>query len=1097
MKKLLLSLLLLLAPGSLFAQSTTVSGQVTDAGGQTWNNGTVTATFVPPPSSPNGPWSWTGGTLDPTHHTFISGALGGSGAYSISVPDNNTITPTGSKWLITVSSATQPQGQAQQTLVITSGSQTVNFTPARINADAGINSPVVAYTDAEVSAGVGQFYFNLPALGYRVCIVSSGGVCSSWISIGGGGPGGLPRLDQVLDPNISKTFNLGFTTLGFLNGTVDFSNLTSALKLPVVPGCLADANGQICYDSTLNNWTVFNNAQAVIPTLLSSGTYTTGDVLGVSNVGGKLTLTDLGPVNGGSGSSFISVTTTNILDGDTICWDAATSTWINCTPGVPVTTISAASYLIDCGTDRGSYLLFTSTSAIAVTLPQASTSGACDANFFTFIRTLHATLTVTPTVSTIDDGGGAGATLVLSPGYGFTITSDDSNYTARGGPYRESGNPLMSVEGFDVNTLGGYDWQSPNNASPGTILNKMACDDGTGALQTCAFATAATNNPVGSATTGIGAAPGTTGNTAICFIGFCKVIFDGTATANHFAQLSTTVNGDLHDTGSTTAPTNGQPYWYVFAGNSGAGTAATIRNLSPSELSAVAINGGGKSTILIDGTATQPRVNFTTSGGLTLTPTNSGNTTTVAFTLSAAGGITSVNSATGPALSIVGIGATGVSTSGNTISISGGTTGNISGTWINQSGNYTIADSDNTNRLRFTTSAAAITLPQPGTITSSPQVGLKFNSDVFGLSTFTSAPYTQTAGNQMYVAFIEGGNVAPTTFSDSRGDIFVLLTSSSDTNARNDIYYCANLLSSGSTTFTMNWAAPLSGGGSTGLFAYELTGTSHDNSLSASLNGGVTLALTNPIHFQNAMAIAGGRTNIVNQSPPFIQIDTWGNGNIGTVSRRFLANQNSVATSMSGSNTTIFQSILSISSHPAFVAGWLVVVENVSTGFQTITSTSSTINGQSTLVLAPNEICNLMSNGVNWDAVCGSTPNLTNNAIPGQATIVYGKDSVAQVAAITDTTMITPAVNSAWRFTGTINCTTTSAAATATLNLKYTDTGNTAQTVSVTDTCTTLVTSGVPNLITGIRAKASTAITWGVTIANTPTYDVSVRLEKM
>lgn len=173
------------------------------------------------------------------------------------------------------------------------------------------------------------------------------------------------------------------------------------------------------------------------------------------------------------------------------------------------------------------------------------------------------------------------------------------------------------------------------------------------------------------------------------------------------------------------------------------------------------------------------------------------------------------------------------------------------------------------------------------------------------------------------------------------------------------------------------------------------------------------------------------------------------------------------------------------------------MVENVSTGFQTITSTSSTINGQSTLVLAPNEICNLMSNGVNWDAVCGSTPNLTNNAIPGQATIVYGKDSVAQVAAITDTTMITPAVNSAWRFTGTINCTTTSAAATATLNLKYTDTGNTAQTVSVTDTCTTLVTSGVPNLITGIRAKASTAITWGVTIANTPTYDVSVRLEKM
>ena len=116
----------------------------------------------------------------------------------------------------------------------------------------------------------------------------------------------------------------------------------------------------------------------------------------------------------------------------------------------------------------------------------------------------------------------------------------------------------------------------------------------------------------------------------------------------------------------------------------------------------------------------------------------------------------------------------------------------------------------------------------------------------------------------------------------------------------------------------------------------------------------------------------------------------------------------------------------------------------------------------------------------------------------GMPSFLYVSDRPAQVAAISDVTMFTVGGSAAvFRFTGTINCTTTSAAATATLNLKYTDTGSAAQTVSVTDTCTTLVTSGIPNLVLAIRAKAATAITFGVTIVNTPTYDVSVRLEAM
>ncbi len=109
----------------------------------------------------------------------------------------------------------------------------------------------------------------------------------------------------------------------------------------------------------------------------------------------------------------------------------------------------------------------------------------------------------------------------------------------------------------------------------------------------------------------------------------------------------------------------------------------------------------------------------------------------------------------------------------------------------------------------------------------------------------------------------------------------------------------------------------------------------------------------------------------------------------------------------------------------------------------------------------------------------------------------YTANKVAQVAAITDTAMqASTSVDSVYRFNGEINCTTASAAATATLNLKYFDTSNTAQTVSTTATCTTLGASSVGSISNLIREINGHSITYGVTIVNTPTYDVSVRLEQ-
>jgi hypothetical protein len=107
----------------------------------------------------------------------------------------------------------------------------------------------------------------------------------------------------------------------------------------------------------------------------------------------------------------------------------------------------------------------------------------------------------------------------------------------------------------------------------------------------------------------------------------------------------------------------------------------------------------------------------------------------------------------------------------------------------------------------------------------------------------------------------------------------------------------------------------------------------------------------------------------------------------------------------------------------------------------------------------------------------------------------FSKYLTAQTSAIPDTSMITVGASSApYIFNGTIACTTSSAAATATLNLKYTDVSGTSQTVSATATCTSLGAASVAQISQTIYAKNATNITYGVTIANTPTYDVSVSL---
>lgn len=118
----------------------------------------------------------------------------------------------------------------------------------------------------------------------------------------------------------------------------------------------------------------------------------------------------------------------------------------------------------------------------------------------------------------------------------------------------------------------------------------------------------------------------------------------------------------------------------------------------------------------------------------------------------------------------------------------------------------------------------------------------------------------------------------------------------------------------------------------------------------------------------------------------------------------------------------------------------------------------------------------------------------------GMSPIVANVRAVAQVAAITTTNLIASVpANAMYDANFTVNCTTTSAAATVNITVSWTDTGSQAQssTLGSAVACTALGASSMGNLHYGFAAKAGTAITYATAIVNTPTYDIRGVLKQL
>lgn len=134
--------------------------------------------------------------------------------------------------------------------------------------------------------------------------------------------------------------------------------------------------------------------------------------------------------------------------------------------------------------------------------------------------------------------------------------------------------PTRAPNGVDTGINGNY--QEFTTATGGVVQGQAVCvtatNDGNGRPE---VATCSTSS-LGAGFAGIAQASVSAGGTVeVCWTVNCPALFDGGTTQLHEAIISTTIAGDLHDTGSAT-PTPGQANFSILSANAGAGTTALI-----------------------------------------------------------------------------------------------------------------------------------------------------------------------------------------------------------------------------------------------------------------------------------------------------------------------------------------------------------------------------------------------------------------------------------------------------------------------------------------------------------------------------------------
>lgn len=295
---------------------------------------------------------------------------------------------------------------------ITSSSTIVNY--VRIN--------MTAFTGTGSVSVIDQGYVNNPAGGGGGMVYPSG---SGLAVVTGGSAWGTTAAQPtgaIVGAGQSNTFS---------TGTQDFSAVTSfrpksGLFASIPATCTAGKDVYLATDATAGqNWyfcTATNTWTQQLNSGFSNPMTTLGDsfVGGASGVGTRLA----GPTS----PNGVPLNLTSTPSGGA----ATAQAWLP--GGVPINAQTGTTYTVLI-TDRGSLVTYNNAGAVAVTLPQAGTSGFSN-NFVTLnCNKGPGTATITPTTSTFTILTGAAftsgnTTLALTAGQCAWIYSDNANYVA-------------------------------------------------------------------------------------------------------------------------------------------------------------------------------------------------------------------------------------------------------------------------------------------------------------------------------------------------------------------------------------------------------------------------------------------------------------------------------------------------------------------------------------------------------------------------------------------------------------------------------------------------------------------------------------------
>lgn len=170
--------------------TTNVTATITDPDGQLWMNGTYTAQLYNPSSTQQPVYTATG---QPVQTLFQNQVINASGALSIALPDNNQISPAGTRWTFALCSDTSAPCFTTTNLLVTGASVdlTAAITPQVIAPRYPPQVNAHGYQDGEVTNPVkGSTYYNV--------VRSIGRLFNGTIWVDGGGSGAVGGGNQYM-----------------------------------------------------------------------------------------------------------------------------------------------------------------------------------------------------------------------------------------------------------------------------------------------------------------------------------------------------------------------------------------------------------------------------------------------------------------------------------------------------------------------------------------------------------------------------------------------------------------------------------------------------------------------------------------------------------------------------------------------------------------------------------------------------------------------------------------------------------------------------------------------------------------------------------